>query len=97
MILAASSIECTVAHNTKSRLAYFSAVLLGFWFCLNQISELNSFLTLFGSEEISLVLASLTTHLSHLILSLILFTRVFVFESDVRMTVDNVANFVSAY
>jgi heme/copper-type cytochrome/quinol oxidase subunit 3 len=97
VILAASSIESTFGHSTKSAWSYFSAISLGFWFLFNQVAELNSYLAVFSGEGISLVLASLVTHLSHLILSLILFLKVFIENVNVEVVADNVANFVSSY
>lgn len=97
VILAASSIESTVGHHAKSRGSYTVAILLGVWFCLNQVAELNSFLSVFSVEHISLVLASLVTHLSHLILSLLLFVKVFVIDGTTRSSKDLTGNFVATY
>jgi heme/copper-type cytochrome/quinol oxidase subunit 3 len=95
-LLAGSSIEATLGHNTLSKASYKMAAFLGIWFLWNQISELFSVLSIFGPEVMSSVLLCLFCHLSHLLLSLILFLKVF-YEISLNLSTDNIILFVSAY
>ena len=94
-ILTASSFSLTVFHLRISITYIFLTILLGILFLINQVDELFSFLSLSAIEEISLILLILFTHLSHLVLSLILFLK-FVFRTTAVIS-DNQILFVSAY
>lgn len=94
-VLTASSFTLTIAHLRQSVIFYIATLILGFIFLVNQIDELFSFISLSGAEELGLVLVCLYTHLSHLILSLILFTKFLLRATSLHN--DNYALFVSAY
>ncbi len=94
-VLTASSFLIGVAHLRKSVTYYLLVLLLGVVFLFNQVDEMFSTATLSGSEESSLVLFCLYTHLSHLVISLIFFARFLLRVSD--MYSDNVILFVTAY
>ena len=80
---------------TFSRVGYISAAGLGVLFLLNQVDELFSTASLSSPEDLSLVLVCLSTHLSHLLLSLILFIKGLAKMADIEGCVITV--FVSAY
>lgn len=93
--MTASSFSLTVFHLRLS-VAYIALTLiLGVLFLANQIDELFSFLNLSSPEEISLVLLSLFTHLSHLLLSLVVFCKILFRPTS--FTADNQGLFVAAY
>lgn len=94
-ILTASSFCLTVFHLRLSVAYLLFTICLGVLFLGNQIDELFSFLNLSAPEEISLVLLSLFTHLSHLLLSLVVFVKL-IFRST-SILADNQALFVAAY
>lgn len=99
VVLGGSSLESTVAHNLKAKTGYILAILLGSWFLFNQILEISSQLSVFSVESMSLVLMSLVTHLSHLLLSIFLFLRIFLLKlsSSSDFFSDNAVLFVSSY
>lgn len=94
-VLTASSFLLTVGHLSRALPLYGLTFVLGLTFLLNQVDELFSFLALSGPEESSLVLLCLYAHLSHLVLSLILFAKALVRSTDFFS--DNHLLFVSAY
>lgn len=75
--------------------SYFITLILGIVFLLNQIDELFSLLSVNSCEELSLILLCLYTHLSHLILSLVLFIKYLLRSTSILC--DNQSLFVSAY
>jgi heme/copper-type cytochrome/quinol oxidase subunit 3 len=93
--LTASSFILTVGHIKQTLIAYYTTLLLGVIFLFNQVDELFSLLTISGSEELSLILLCLFTHLSHLLLSLILFIKYLLRTTS--LINDNQSLFVSAY
>lgn len=94
-ILTASSFTLTVFHLRISSIYLVATLILGIVFLTNQIDELFSFLSLSASEDISLILFCLFTHLSHLVLSVVLFLKFFL-RSTFILT-DNLLIFVAAY
>lgn len=94
-VLTASSFFVTIAHISKSTFNFTITFSLGIVFLMNQTDELFSTLAISGSEEFSMVLFCLFTHLSHLVLSLILFLKFCLRPSD--LLDDNFALFVAAY
>lgn len=94
-VLTASSFILTVGHIKQTLIAYYTTLLLGVIFLFNQVDELFSLLTISGSEELSLILLCLFTHLSHLLLSLILFIKYLLRTTS--LINDNQSLFVSAY
>jgi hypothetical protein len=94
-VLTASSFFVTIAHVTKSNANFLFVLILGCVFLVNQIDELFSTLALSGAEEFGMVLFCLFTHLSHLIISLIFFSKFLLRTSD--LLDDNFALFVAAY
>ena len=94
-ILTASSFCLSVSHIIQTRLGYFLTSILGILFLCNQVDETFSNICISGVEESSSVLFCLFTHLSHLVLSLILFGLSLLYISSVNN--DNILIFVSAY
>jgi len=74
-ILTASSFALTVGHLRQAVSGFIIAFLLGIAFLLNQLDELASTTNLAGVEALSIVLVCFSTHLSHLLLSLVFFVR----------------------
>lgn len=70
-------------------------MVLGLVFLANQVDELFSLLATNAAEELGLTLFCLYVHLSHLTLSLVLFTRFLVSSS--AFLGDTALPFVSAY
>ena len=94
-VLTASSFILTVGHLRRSFGCYVVTGILALIFLGNQVDELFSVTSLASSEELSLTLICLYTHLSHLVLSLFLFVRAY-FRS-VELISDVFSVFVSAY
>lgn len=94
-VLTASSFVLTVGHLRRSYVQYLVSGILALTFLGNQIDELYSITSLASSEDMSLTLICLYTHLSHLVLSLMVFVRAYVHA--VEMTSDVLTVFVSAY
>lgn len=94
-VLTASSFSLTVFHLRNSAIYLVITLLLGLQFLLNQVDELFSFLSLSSPEEIALILVCLFTHLSHLLLSVVLFVK-FLLRSTTFLS-DNLTIFVAAY
>ena len=94
-VLTASSFLLTVGHLRTSVVAYGFTAVLACIFLLNQVDELFSNISISSVEETSLVLLCLYTHLSHLVVSLIVFLKI------ISRTMDWVSDvqvlFVSAY
>ena len=94
-ILTASSAALTLSHIGGSRTGYALAALLGLAFLLNQVNETYSTLALSGIEDQASVLFCLSTHLSHLLLSLVVFA---VLAADTGIeSHSSLLVFVSAY
>ena len=94
-VLTASSFLLTIGHLRKSFTCYLGTGTLALVFLCNQIDELFSVTSLSSSEELSLTLVCLYTHLSHLVVSLLVFLRSYL--RTVELQSDTFAVFVSAY
>jgi len=95
-VLTASSFTLSLSHITSTRWGYVLAAILGVVFLMNQIDETFSSIAISGVEETSSVLFCLFTHLSHLSLSLVVFSMILLnFSTDLANEVLFV--FVSAY
>lgn len=94
-VLTASSFSIAIAHIRKSIYFYIITIFLGIVFLLNQVDELFSLLHISGSEELSMILFCLYTHLSHLIISILIFFKYLIRPSNIID--DNHILFISAY
>lgn len=93
--MTASSFILTIGHLKQINTYYFITLILGIIFLLNQIDELFSLLTISGCEELSMILLCLYTHLSHLVLSIVLFFKYLIRSTSLLN--DNQSLFVSTY
>ena len=94
-VLTASSFAVALGHLRKSVFGYVITIFLGGIFLLNQVEELFSVLAISGPEELGMVLVCFFVHLSHLVLSLMIFGRFLI--RITQISEDFWILFVSAY
>lgn len=95
-ILTASSFTMSFGHFCSKNINYTVTILLGAMFIVNQSDETFSAYAASAIEESSSIIFCLSTHISHLSLSLFLFL---ILQNNfaTELTVETLFIFVSAY